>query len=120
MYTAEALGEKEIVNISTQRQITIPQKYFYALGFSGEAECILQDGGIFIRPLQVNTSSEFAEYILADLIAQGYEGQQLLALFKEHCHAVRPAVRKLIDEADAFAQSGQGHIPLEELFGEAE
>ena len=37
--------------------------------------------------------------------------------FKEHSRAVRPAVRKLLEEADAFARSGEGRIPMDELFG---
>ena len=45
------------------------------------AEAILQDGGIYISPRR-NESSDFSEEILADLVAQGLSGQELLALFK--------------------------------------
>ncbi len=34
--------ERKTIHISGKRQITIPQKYFEALGFGKEAECILQ------------------------------------------------------------------------------
>jgi hypothetical protein len=35
--------ERKIISVSEKRQITIPQKYFEALGSTGEAECILQN-----------------------------------------------------------------------------
>jgi hypothetical protein len=111
--------ERKIISISIKRQLTIPQKYFESLGFDNEAECILQEGGLLIRPVRV-TGGEFGEQILADLIAQGYEGQELLGKFKEYSKAVRPAVLKMLDETDAYAKSGKGRIPLDELFGTGE
>jgi hypothetical protein len=109
--------ERKIISVSVKRQLTIPQKYFDALGFDNEAECILQDGGLLIRPVRVMNGGEFSEQILADLISQGYEGQELLEKFKECSKAVRPAVQKLLEETDKFAQSGEGHIPMDALFG---
>ena len=78
----------------------------------------MQDGGLVIRPLQIKSGNEFAEHILADLIEQGYEGQALLENFKKKSNTIRPAIQKLIKEADKFAESGEGRIPLSELFGE--
>jgi len=118
MQLTGTIGKREVVSISTQGQLTIPQKYYNLLGFGNEAECLLQDGGLLFRPLHSTSSNEFAEYILADLIAQGYEGQALLQKFKEKCGEVKPAVQKLIKEADEFAKSGEGRIPIAELFGE--
>ena len=63
------------------------------------------------------SGNDFAEYILADLIAQGYEGQALLQKFKEKSSEIKPAVQRLIKEADEFALSGEGCVPLDELFG---
>jgi hypothetical protein len=97
--------------------VTIPQKYFETLGFNNEAECILQDGGIFIRPVRDTNSGEFSEHILADLIYQGFSGQDLLERFKELSKKVRPAIKKLIAEADALVKSGEGKIALDEMFG---
>jgi bifunctional DNA-binding transcriptional regulator/antitoxin component of YhaV-PrlF toxin-antitoxin module len=112
--------ERKIISISVKRQLTIPQKYFEALGFNNEAECILQDEGLFIRPLRDTGASEFSEQILADLISQGYAGQELLEKFKEYSRAIRPAVLKLIEETEAFARSGEGCIQMNELFGAEE
>jgi len=100
--------ERKIISVSVKRQITIPQKYFDALGFNNEAECILQDNSILIRPIRDTGGSEFSEQILADLISQGFEGQELLKNFKQLSKKVRPAVQKIIEEADALAQGGDG------------
>ena len=112
--------DRKIISVSVKRQLTIPQKYFEALGFNNEAECYLHEDGLFIRPLRDTDGSYFAEQILADLISQGYTGQELLEKFKEYSKAIRPAVLKLIEEADALARSGKGHIPMDELFGKSE
>jgi bifunctional DNA-binding transcriptional regulator/antitoxin component of YhaV-PrlF toxin-antitoxin module len=104
------------VSISVKRQFTIPQKYYEALGFETDAECILQEGGIFIRPLRAG-AADFSEEVLADLVAQGLSGQELLARFKEQMKKIRPAVQSMINEADEVAQSGQGSPSLSELFG---
>jgi hypothetical protein len=96
--------ERKIISVSGKRQVTIPQKYFEALGFSNEAECILQNNAIVIRPIKENTGSEFSEQILADLIAQGLSGQELLIKFKEMSKKIVPAMDKLISEADSIAK----------------
>jgi len=113
----DAQRERKVIRVSVKRQLTIPQKYFDALGFGSEAECILQEGGILIRPVRVSDGSNFSEQILADLISQGYEGSELLEKFKKYSNAVRPAVLTLLEENKAFAQSGAGRVQLNELFG---
>ena len=73
--------EMKKVSISSKRQITIPQKFFSMLGFDTEAECMVRGNELIIRPAKTNSGGEFAEQILADLIAQGYSGDDLLAQF---------------------------------------
>ena len=107
------------IKISSKRQITIPQQYFDYLGFDKEAECILKDGELIIKPVK-NNGGEFAEEILADLLAQGYAGDELLAQFKAAQSKVRPAVEKLIDEADKLAMKKDGATSFEELFDSEE
>ena len=111
----ESTMERKIISISSKRQVTIPQKYFELLGFDDEAECILQDGGVFIRPVRIG-GNELSEQILADLIAEGYSGTELLERFKEQSRKVRPAVENMIAEEDRIAKEGTS-IPMEELFG---
>ena len=117
MIESKAKRERKIISVSTKRQLTIPQKYFELLGFDNEAECILQEDSLLIRPLQNSKDSDFSEQILADLISQGYEGKELLLAFKQYSKAVRPSVQKLINETDEFAKSKKGRISLDELFG---
>lgn len=100
--------ERKIISVSPKRQITIPQKYFEALGFDNEAECVLQNNAIIIRPIRNQESSSFAEEILKDLIVQGFSGEELLAQFKILNKKVRPAVQTLIQEADNLARNNNG------------
>ena len=109
--------ERKIISVSVKRQLTIPQKYFDTLGFTNEAECILQNDGLLIRPVRGTGGGEFSEQILSDLISQGYEGQELLKKFKEYSKAVRPAVIKMLEDNEAFAKTDEGRIPMDKLFG---
>jgi bifunctional DNA-binding transcriptional regulator/antitoxin component of YhaV-PrlF toxin-antitoxin module len=109
--------ERKIISVSAKRQVTIPQKYFEYLGFDREAECVLQNGGILIRPIHDVSGGEFSEQILSDLIAQGYEGEELLRQFKLQSKKIRPAVESLLEETDAYVKSGGGKLSFEELFG---
>lgn len=110
--------EKRRIHISSKRQITIPTKYFEALGLSNEVDCICANGMLILTPLK-NENSAFAEEILADLVEQGYSGQKLLAEFKRLSRQVRPAVEKLIEEADALAASASANYVdrTDEIFG---
>lgn len=47
---------------------------------------------LVLRPVKENTNGEFAEQILADLIRQGYSGEELLEKFKQ---TQRKSVRQL-------------------------
>jgi bifunctional DNA-binding transcriptional regulator/antitoxin component of YhaV-PrlF toxin-antitoxin module len=105
------------ISISAKRQLTIPQQYFEELGFGSEAVCELKDNGIFIRPVKQETSGEFDEFILADLIEQGYEGKELLSKFKDTRKQIRPAVQKMLEESRKLAESNKGKLSFDELFG---
>jgi len=109
--------ERKIISVSGKRQITIPQKYFEMLGFSNEAECILQNNAIVIRPIRENTGSEFSEQILADLIAQGFSGQELLVKFKGVSKKIAPAMDTLIGEADRIAKGDLKSAAMADIFG---
>ncbi len=109
--------ERKIISVSGKRQITIPRKYFDVLGFSNEAECILQHNAIVIRPIRENTGSEFSEQILADLIAQGFTGEELLMKFKEMSKKIALAMDKLIGEADRIVKGEQNSAAMVDIFG---
>lgn len=99
----EKLMEKRRIHISSKRQITIPSKYYEGLGLSNEVDCIYTDKMLILTPAR-NESTAFAEEILTDLISQGYSGQILLNEFKRVSRQVRPAIEKLIEEADLLAK----------------
>lgn len=109
--------EMKKLSISAKRQVTIPQKFFTMLGFDKEAECIVRGNELVIRPARTNTGGEFAEQILADLIAQGYSGNELLEHFKKAQSQIRPAVEEMLTEAEQAAYSKSDHITYEDVFG---
>lgn len=112
-----SMESKKVSISSNKRQITIPQKFFTLLGFNTEAECIMRGNELVLRPVKENTSGEFAEQILADLIRQGYSGEELLEKFKQAQRKVRPAVEAMLAEADRVAESKSGGYSLEDVFG---
>ena len=107
--------ERKTISISNKRQITIPQSYFDRLGFDREAECILSGSELIIRPVR-QSGGEFAEQILADLIEQGYSGQELLTQFKTQQAKIRPAIERMIAEADEIARGDRESVSFDELF----
>ena len=112
--------DKKIVSISSKRQITIPQKFFSMLGFADEAECIVRGNELVIRPARTNAGGEFAEQILAELIAQGLSGEELLTQFKAKQAQVRPAVEAMIAEAEEAARGNGEYSTYDDIFGDEE
>lgn len=112
--------DKKIVSISSKRQITIPQKFFSLLGFNTEAECLIRGNELVLRPAKQNAGGDFAEYILADLIAQGLSGDALLCAFKKEQAKVRPAIETMIAEADEVATDKGKYATYDDIFGTEE
>ncbi len=96
--------EKRRIHISSKRQITIPVKYYESMGLSHEVDCVYANGMIILLPVR-NEGAAFAVEILRDLLEQGYSGEQLLREFERVSNQIRPAVEKLIEEADALARA---------------
>lgn len=113
--------EKRRIHVSSKRQITIPARYYEALGSVKEMECIYSNDMLILKPVQYNETG-FSEEILADLIEQGYSGEKLLTEFKRINRQLRPAVEALIKEADDLAKKAiEDHMDLtDEIFGIAE
>ena len=104
------------ISVSQKRQITIPIDFFNAMGVGAEVECFLRGNSLIIRPVREEDGA-FDEEILADLISQGFAGNDLLAKFKETRKLVRPAVERLLDEA-AYAAAGLAPgSTFEDVFG---
>lgn len=111
---------RKIISISSKRQVTIPQKFFSMLGFSDSAECIVRGNELVLRPTQKSTGGEFAEQILADLIAQGLSGEELLVRFKEKQAQIRPAVEAMIAQAEKAAEGKGEYYTYDDVFGTEE
>lgn len=108
--------DRKLISISSKRQITIPQKFFEMLQFTDEAECIVRGNELVIRPARTNSGGEFAEHILAELIAKGLSGDELLKEFKIQQAKVRPAVEAMIIEADNVASGNGEYYSYDDIF----
>lgn len=109
--------EQKRVTISSKRQFTIPQKYYSELGFDKEAICIKGDGMLIIRPASSESGGEFAEQILAELIKEGFSGEELLKEFKIRQAKVRPAVEAMLEAARKAAEGNGKYSTVEDDFG---
>lgn len=108
---------KKRILVSQKRQITIPIEFYNSVGIEREVECYVQNNAIVIRPVR-ESSGEFDEQILADLIAQGLSGQELLDKFKETRRQIRPAVERLLDEVRLAAKGETPSSTYEDVFGQ--
>ena len=97
--------------------ITIPQKFYVELGFEKDAVCTMGDGFLVIQPAKKEIDGEFAEQILAELIVEGYSGQELLNEFKNRQAKIRPAIETLLEEAKAVAQGKGEYYTYDDIFG---
>jgi len=107
---------KKRISVSQKRQITIPIEFFNRIGIDKEVDCYVQNNSIIIRSVREGVG-EFDEQILADLISQGFSGQELLARFKDARHQIRPAVESLLDEAHLAADGKAQFSTYEDVFG---
>lgn len=105
------------IAVSGKRQITIPIEFYNQLGIDGEVECYVQGGSLIIRPASYENGGEFAEQILADLIAQGLQGDELMTRFRQMNSRMRPAVEKLIEQADEIASGKAPYATMDDIFG---
>lgn len=115
--TAQRAPEQKRVSISSKRQFTIPQKFYSELGFDRDAICTMADGMLIIQPVSHISSGEFAENILAELVDEGYSGQELLNEFKERQAKIRPAVEVLMEKARDAARGKGEYATYDEIFG---
>jgi len=106
---------KKRISVSRKRQITIPIEFFNSIGIEKEVDCYVQNNAIIIRPVREGFG-EFDEQILADLISQGFSGQELLARFKDGRRKIRPAVENMIDQAQLAAEGKAPFFTYEDVF----
>ena len=63
-------------------------------------------------------NGNFSEEILADLINEGYSGQELQKELKSRQAKVKPAVKKMLDDAHKMATGEAKSMSYEDVFGE--
>jgi bifunctional DNA-binding transcriptional regulator/antitoxin component of YhaV-PrlF toxin-antitoxin module len=108
--------KKKVLSISSKRQITIPQRFYQTLGFGDKAECVMRGDELVIRPVKTVSGGEFAEQILAELIAEGLSGDALLYRFKEKQAQIRPAVEAMLSDAEDVAEGKGDFATYEDVF----
>ena len=104
------------ISISNKRQITLPKEYFDYLEMDSEANIELEGNKIVITPVREN-NDDFSEFILKDLIDEGYGGDELLQEFNKRKKKIRPAVEAWMKDADQNAEEVES---VSDLFREDE
>ena len=104
------------ISVSEKRQITIPKEYYDALSIGNEIECTMGENCIIIKPISENSLDEFAEYILQDIIKEGYKGEQILKEFKQRRNKMKEATKKFMQDIDEEAKNVDELFTFEEVF----
>ena len=72
---------------------------------------------LVIRPVKTVSGGEFAEQILAELIAEGLSGEKLLSEFKSRQAQIRPAVEAMLSDAEDVAAGKGEFATYDDVFG---
>lgn len=108
-----ALNQSQTVKISSKRQITIPSKFYEAGGFDEYALCTWTENGLLLQPLKVNDEDNPVT-ILRQLVAEGYEGDELVDKYEEIQNKIVSIKHKLQKAEDDIAEGRVG--PVGEMF----
>lgn len=108
-----ALNQSQTVKISSKRQITIPSKFYEAGGFDEYALCTWTENGLLLQPLKVNDEDNSVT-IFRQLVAEGYEGDELVDKYEEIQNKIVSIKHKLQKAEDDIAEGRVG--PVGEMF----
>lgn len=100
------------VAVSSKRQIAIPKEFFDAIGIEKEIIMELNDGVIQIKPVRTHTD-DFSEEILADVLEEGFTGNDILKEFQRRKNMIRPVISQMVKEALESEPTS-----LDDLFGD--
>ncbi|MBT2615504.1 hypothetical protein J7I96_08590 [Bacillus sp. ISL-78] len=103
------------ISVSSKRQISIPKEFYEKLNIGDEVNLELYGNQLVIKPIHEGFE-DFSEEILADLVAEGYVGSDLIAEFKNRKGKIGMAVDSLIAETIANGKP----TTIDNLFGEDE
>ncbi len=103
------LDNYRIITITDKRQITIPKQIYDELKLkSGKVKCYVSDGKIIIEPFQSSSFWDFSSNILKDLVAEGYQGPDLIKEFDSRRQMVKESFALMVDEAVKEIRDHQG------------
>lgn len=91
--------EKLKITKTEYKEISIPENYFKELDFKEEALVEVSNSTLIIRPTKEVEYVDLSEYILKDLIDEGYTGNELLVKFKEIKEGIPFAINNMAEEA---------------------
>ena len=111
-----------IATITQKRQITIPKDFFTELDLKpGKINCYIEDGKIILEPLNSDNFWDFSNTILKELVAEGYEGEQLLTEFQKRKIMVKESLAEMVAEAKNEIKNNNGKDAdkvFEEIFSD--
>lgn len=108
------------ISVSEKRQITIPKDFFDALNIGKEIECGMVDNYIIIKPVQENFTDEFSEYILQDILKEGYKDKDILEEFKKRRNELKKAAKEFNNDIDNEIKNISSLKGINEVFGSDE
>ena len=108
------------ISVSEKRQITIPKDFFDALNIGKEIECGMVDNYIIIKPVQENFTDEFSEYILQDILKEGYKDKDILEEFKKRRNDLKKAAEEFNNDIDDEIKNISNLKGINEVFGSDE
>lgn len=103
------------ISVSSKRQINIPKDFFDTLHIGKEMIAELHGNSIVLKPVKDNYV-DFSKEILADIIAEGYTGEDILKEFEFRKAQIPMALEQLVE--DAHKNSVKFEDVREELFGD--
>lgn len=86
------------VRVSKQRQVNIPKEFYDSLNLEEEAYVEFTGNSLILRPVK-NEEVDFSEYILRDLVDEGYTGEDLIRRFSEIKSQLPGALDSLIEDS---------------------
>ncbi len=114
--SGDGITDRKIISITGKRQITIPLKFYKKLGLGKEVECFIEKNALIIRSLSQNDGS-FSVEILKDLVAQGYNGTELVKKFTEESQNIKIATGMLLAEGNDIAAGKKKGASMKDVFG---
>lgn len=106
------MNDKNIkkISVSAKRQMTIPKQFYDELNLGNEVLCEIVDDALIIR--RVQDELDFSEFILSDLIKEGYEGEALVKEFKYRKAQTHNVVHTMIEQTRDY----KTYETVDELF----